>query len=85
MRPRILLADEPTGNLDTNSGRQVLELIEELNRGGLTLIVVTHDPAVAHRAQRVIILQDGRIVARVPGGEIREAWAGFAGASGRGR
>jgi putative ABC transport system ATP-binding protein len=80
MRPRILLADEPTGNLDTNSGRQVLELIEGLNRGGLTLIVVTHDPAVAHRAQRVIILQDGRIVARVPGEQIREAWAGFAGA-----
>ena len=80
MRPRILLADEPTGNLDTNSGRQVLETIEALNRGGLTLVVVTHDPAVAHRAQRVIILQDGGIVARVPGAQIREAWAGFAGA-----
>jgi putative ABC transport system ATP-binding protein len=82
MRPRILLADEPTGNLDTNSGRQVLELIEGLNRDGLTLLVVTHDPAVAHRAHRVLILTDGRVVGRVPGAEIREAWADFASRAG---
>jgi putative ABC transport system ATP-binding protein len=70
MAPRVLLADEPTGNLDGASGQQVLALLEELNAGGLTLIVVTHDPEVARRAQRVIILEDGRIVRRLPGAEL---------------
>jgi putative ABC transport system ATP-binding protein len=70
LRPRVLLADEPTGNLDTSSGVQVLELLEGLNAEGLTLVVVTHDPSVARRAQRVIILKDGRIVRRLPGSEL---------------
>jgi putative ABC transport system ATP-binding protein len=65
MRPRVLLADEPTGNLDTASGRQVLDVLERLHRGGLTLVVVTHDPAVARRAERVLVMQDGSIVQRV--------------------
>ncbi|HSB61408.1 MAG TPA: ABC transporter ATP-binding protein [Vicinamibacteria bacterium] len=73
MEPRLLLADEPTGNLDAASGRQVLELLERMNAEGLTLLVVTHDPAVARRARRVLVLSDGRIVRRVGGGEIREA------------
>jgi putative ABC transport system ATP-binding protein len=73
MRPGLLLADEPTGNLDTASGKQVLSLLEEMNRDGLTLIVVTHDPAVARRAQRVLVLKDGRVVLRVAGTHIREA------------
>ena len=67
MRPQVLLADEPTGNLDRAAGRQVLELLERLNREGLALIVVTHDPEVARRASRVILLEDGRVVRRVPG------------------
>ena len=67
MRPKVLLADEPTGNLDSRSGEQVLELLERLNGDGLTLIVVTHDPAVARRAQRVLVLTDGRIVRRREG------------------
>jgi putative ABC transport system ATP-binding protein len=69
-RPRVLLADEPTGNLDSNAGRQVLELLEGLNRGGITLLVVTHDPGVARRAGRVLVLVDGRISRRLPGSEM---------------
>jgi len=67
MRPQVLLADEPTGNLDSVAGRQVMELLEEMNAGGLTLLVVTHDPAVAARASRVLIMKDGRIVERTSG------------------
>ncbi|MFQ5992872.1 MAG: ABC transporter ATP-binding protein, partial [Nitrospiraceae bacterium] len=52
MKPRLLLADEPTGNLDSVSGRQVLDLLENLYANGLTLLVITHDPEVAQRAKR---------------------------------
>jgi putative ABC transport system ATP-binding protein len=76
MRPRLLLADEPTGNLDSTSGRHVIELLEELNRHGLTLVVVTHDPIIARRAGRVLVLADGRIVERVRGAELGGALAG---------
>ncbi len=71
MRPRILLADEPTGNLDTAAGQQVLEVIERMNAEGLTLIVVTHDPNVGRRARRVIVLRDGEIVRTLPGRELQ--------------
>ncbi len=70
LRPSVLLADEPTGNLDRAAGRVVLELLERLNAQGMTLIVVTHDPEVARRAGRVIILEDGRIVNRLAGREL---------------
>ncbi|MCH9646826.1 MAG: ABC transporter ATP-binding protein [Deltaproteobacteria bacterium] len=70
MGPRILLADEPTGNLDSSSGAQVLGLLEDLNQHGLTLIVVTHDPNVARRAQRTLVLRDGLIVRRLQAHEI---------------
>jgi len=70
MRPRLLLADEPTGNLDTRSGRQALDLLERLHAEGLTLVVVTHDPNVARRAGRVILMVDGRITRRVRPEEI---------------
>jgi putative ABC transport system ATP-binding protein len=70
MRPRLLLADEPTGNLDSASGRQVIELLEAMNRDGLTLVVVTHDPGVARRAGRVLVMADGRVVERVRGAEL---------------
>ena len=62
-RPVLLLADEPTGALDTRSGDQVMEQLAELNRGGQTILLVTHDPklAAAH-ANRVITLRDGRVV-----------------------
>jgi putative ABC transport system ATP-binding protein len=71
--PKLLLADEPTGNLDTASGRHVLEILEQMNAAGLTLVVVTHDPAVARRARRVLVLQDGRVVHRGSGADIHEA------------
>jgi putative ABC transport system ATP-binding protein len=62
MNPALLLADEPTGNLDSASGREIVSLIEGMNRRGLTLIVVTHDPQIGERARRQIHLSDGRIV-----------------------
>jgi putative ABC transport system ATP-binding protein len=66
-RPPILLADEPTGNLDGVTGRKVLELLTELRRReGTTLVLVTHDPAVAALADRQIHLRDGRVEREVP-------------------
>jgi len=62
MGPSILLADEPTGNLDRASGKEIIELIERMNRDGLTVVVVTHDPEVGGRARRILKLVDGRIV-----------------------
>jgi putative ABC transport system ATP-binding protein len=62
MKPSILLADEPTGNLDRASGNEILEVLQGMNREGLTLLVVTHDPEVGQRARRVIRLVDGRVV-----------------------
>ncbi|HKB08219.1 MAG TPA: ABC transporter ATP-binding protein [Candidatus Polarisedimenticolia bacterium] len=61
MGPSILLADEPTGNLDRASGFEVIELIEKMNREGLTLVVVTHDPEVGQRARHILKIVDGRI------------------------
>ncbi|MBQ3360296.1 ABC transporter ATP-binding protein [Microbacterium galbinum] len=59
--PKLLLADEPTGNLDQTTSGEVMELFEELNDDGLTLIVITHDPVVARRARRSIRIADGRL------------------------
>jgi putative ABC transport system ATP-binding protein len=61
-RPKILLADEPTGNLDSGSGLEIITLLEGLNQQGLTLIVVTHDLDIGGRARRKIHFHDGRIV-----------------------
>lgn len=61
-RPHLLLADEPTGALDSKTGVEVLELFDELNRQGITLIVVTHDWTVANRARRIVTISDGLIV-----------------------
>ena len=63
MRPVVILADEPTGNLDRASGQEAMRLLEELNAGGVTLIVVTHDPVIGERAHRRLRMEDGRLVA----------------------
>ena len=62
MEPDVLLADEPTGNLDSMSSKEIIKLIEELNKGGLTLILVTHDTDLGLRSDRLIELLDGKIV-----------------------
>jgi putative ABC transport system ATP-binding protein len=73
MEPRVLLADEPTGNLDSRSGGVVLDLLDRLHAGGLTVLVVTHDPHVARRAERTLILSDGAIVRRATREELPAA------------
>jgi putative ABC transport system ATP-binding protein len=60
--PRLLLADEPTGNLDTQMARGVMDLLEELHRDGATIVMVTHDPELALRAQREVHIVDGQVV-----------------------
>ena len=62
MEPAILLADEPTGNLDSKAGQEIVALIEQMNAAGLTLIVVTHDPEIGLRARRRLRLADGSLV-----------------------
>lgn len=59
--PRFLLADEPTGNLDSAMAQSVLELLEDINKNGTTILMVTHDPQLARRANRQIYLKDGRV------------------------
>ena len=60
-QPGVLLADEPTGNLDTKSGQEVIQALEVLNQRGITLIIITHNPAIGDRARRRIHMQDGSI------------------------
>jgi putative ABC transport system ATP-binding protein len=66
MRPAVILADEPTGNLDRATGEEVVRLLEALNAGGVTLLMVTHDAALGARARRRVVMQDGRKIADGP-------------------
>ena len=61
MNPDIVLADEPTGNLDTSSGSDIMSIFTELWKSGRTLVIITHDPALARRASRIVEIRDGRI------------------------
>jgi putative ABC transport system ATP-binding protein len=61
MNPDILLADEPTGNLDTSSGTDIMSIFNDLWKSGRTLVIITHDPALAKRASRIVEIRDGRI------------------------
>ena len=67
-RPQVILADEPTGNLDRASGLDVVEILEDLNRSGISLLVVTHDPELANRATRQIRMVDGKIASDTASG-----------------
>jgi putative ABC transport system ATP-binding protein len=60
--PKIILADEPTGNLDTKRGEEIINLLEKLNKQGRTIIIVTHDMSIAKRAKRKIMIRDGELV-----------------------
>jgi len=60
----MVLADEPTGNLDSSTARGIMRVFDELHTQGLTVIVVTHDPAVGKRASRVLLMRDGGLVRR---------------------
>lgn len=67
--PTLLLADEPTGALDSEGGQEVIELLRRLHSNGQTIILVTHDADVAAAAERIVRMRDGRVVDRAPGGE----------------
>ena len=61
-QPKLILADEPTGNLDTAMANEILDLLEKINDSGATIVMVTHDPELANRAQRQIHLLDGKLI-----------------------
>jgi putative ABC transport system ATP-binding protein len=69
-RPDLILADEPTGNLDSKSGQEVIEILERLNQSGMTLIVVTHDKMIGARARRQLKMVDGRVVRDINTGAV---------------
>jgi putative ABC transport system ATP-binding protein len=71
LEPSILIADEPTGNLDSARGEEIIELLKERNAAGTTLLVITHDAGIATQAQRVVEVRDGRITERGSGHAVR--------------
>ncbi len=62
LNPEVILADEPTGNLDSSSGNEVMNLLKKLNQNGKTVIIITHDDSIAHQAGRIITISDGKII-----------------------
>jgi putative ABC transport system ATP-binding protein len=77
--PSLLLADEPTGNLDSTTGEEIIRLFADLNRRGHTILLVTHEPRLAARCPRAIRLSDGKVVADGPGADVAAAGTGAGG------
>ncbi|MDD7217302.1 MAG: macrolide ABC transporter ATP-binding protein, partial [Oscillospiraceae bacterium] len=69
-RPPIILADEPTGNLDSHSGKEVMKILHELNDEGRTIILITHDNEIAEEGPRVVRISDGRIIEDRPSNRV---------------
>ena len=74
--PVLLLADEPTGNLDTRTGEQILDIFRRLNEQGVTIIIVTHEPDIAMQARRIVAMRDGRIISDRQTSELGGEWSG---------
>ena len=68
--PSVIMADEPTGNLDTRTGKEIMEIFSQINQTGTTIILVTHEPEIARYAQKIIFIRDGNITATVTGAEV---------------
>lgn len=64
VKPQIIIADEPTGNLDSQRGAEIMKLLKDLNRQGITLLIITHDPGIARQAGRIIQIRDGKLAER---------------------
>ena len=69
--PKILLADEPTGALDTKSGEQIMELFDQLHKDGVTIVMITHEPSIAECAERILVIRDGEIVEERKGAGVK--------------
>jgi putative ABC transport system ATP-binding protein len=76
MSPPLILADEPTGNLDSTTAAEIMGLLAQLSRGGITIIIVTHEPDIAAHARRLVLFRDGRIIKDGPTRTILAAPAG---------
>ena len=78
--PAVILADEPTGALDSHTSREVLSLLQKIHEAGNTVVLITHDNSIAVQAQRIIRLEDGRVVydgdAHAPEAIVRPGWTG---------
>jgi putative ABC transport system ATP-binding protein len=73
--PALILADEPTGNLDRRSGLEIMVILQRFNKEGRTIVLITHDQSIAEHAQRILTLRDGKIFENAPSGIIRDAQA----------